>query len=155
MKHPLFCIVLVAFSVLFGAQAHAVGTDPATPDGPDILLGTDTNANGIRDDVDALISEWAKGGGEHQALAQMGKALQRALVVDVGNEAQRVTVVHALGAAVACLRATYPQGESTSWLNAVQDATVNTKARKAAYARFNGAANGTVLRLPKNLGCAR
>ena len=56
---------------------------------------------------------------------------------------------------VACLRATYPHGESTRWLNAVQDATVNTKARKAAYARFNGAANGTVLRLPKNLGCAR
>ena len=75
----------------------------------------------------------------------MGKALQRALVVDGTDETQRV----------ACLRATYPHGESTRWLNAVQDATVNTKARKAAYARFNGAANGTVLRLPKNLGCAR
>ena len=85
----------------------------------------------------------------------MGQALQRALVVDGTDETQRVTVVHALGAAVACLRATYPHGESTRWLNAVQDATVNTKVRKAAYARFNGAANGTVLRLPKNLGCAR
>ena len=85
----------------------------------------------------------------------MGQALQRALVVNVTDETQRVTVVHALGAAVACLRATYPHGESTRWLNAVQDATVNTKVRKAAYARFNGAANGTVLRLLKNLGCAR
>ena len=74
--------------------------------------------------------------------------MQRALVVDGTDETQRV----------ACLRATYPHGESTRWLNAVQDATVNTKVRKvrkAAYARFNGAANGTVLRLPKNLGCAR
>ena len=31
----------------------------------------------------------------------MGKALQRALVVNVTDETQRVTVVHALGAAVA------------------------------------------------------
>lgn len=144
MKHPFYGGLLAVF-VLLGGQGLAA--EPGT------LLGLDTDANGIRDDVDALILGWSKGGGEHEALAQMGKALQRALVVDVTNETQRVTVVHALGAAVACLRATYPHGESTQRLNALQDATVNTKARKAAYAKFNAAANGTVLRLPKNLGC--
>lgn len=153
MKHPFYGGLLAAF-VLLGAQAHALAAEPAPAEGMATLLGVDADANGIRDDVDALILGWAKGSGEHRALAQMGKALQRALVVDVADETQRVTVVHALGAAVACLRATYPHGESTQRLNALQDATVNTKARKAAYAKFNGAANGTVLRLPKNLGCA-
>lgn len=112
------------------------------------------HASELREDARISIAARSDTPVQKQALAQMALSLQDAMAVDVSNEAQRLVVVRAISAGVACLYARYPIEESSQKVNDMRELMVDTKARSQAYARFNRAADGTTIRATKGDGCA-
>lgn len=120
------------------------------------IAGSDKNANGIRDDIDAYIDRKAREGAwtpaQVKAMQQDARAMQAIVTVDVKNKK-------------ALDRADKMQTNS-GWCKALQfgkkfdypeydlePLTVNTKERIIAYIGYNSAASGSVTEMPTGDTC--
>lgn len=118
------------------------------------LLGTDTDGNGVRDDIDAYINSLPDTSAQKAALRQAAAALNAALVVDL-TDAVAVNAVSAKTSdAVSCVALVYG---NAAWRHSknILKYVVNTKERFTAYMKYNQALSGKMLSLsPQGSGCA-
>jgi len=121
-------------------------------DRSDTLAGTDSDNNGIRDDVDDYINKKYTNPKEKAAAQQMARAYQKILLVDK-NDIKKVTEVDKrVGDAVICAVDTAPNKGILSDIKAV---TLNTKQRVKEFFKYDNLLDGTVSSLPQGDTCEK
>ncbi len=117
------------------------------------VSGPDTDANGIRDDIDAYIAALPDTPVQKAAMRQTAIALANALTVDITNQSALRAVSNQLSAAASCLYARYDTTAASKKSREIEKYTVNTKIRFLAYEKYNSAMNGKSMVLPQGGGC--
>ena len=107
----------------------------ATPEAArkDTLAGIDGNGNGIRDDIDKLITGFDVAPDGHKAVLQLARATQVALTTSTSEEAARRNGAEMVRAQ-ACLASQLP--DFTTYLSAVRAQALNTDLRRLAWQAF-------------------
>jgi hypothetical protein len=116
------------------------------------LTGTDANSNGVRDDLDKYIASLPDTVAQQKALVQMAQALQSTLTVDTTNATAMGAVSTALNRGDSCIWKSYASGQSAKAMT-MEEFTMNTMARLAAYEKYNAARNGAVIQPPTGSTC--
>ncbi len=126
-------------------------------DRTDSLLGTDSNNNGIRDDIDTYINQTFTNPKEQKAVRQLASALQATLSVGtILDEAQRreqaKQAALTAGRAQDCVYITLSQSDTDlsrfhDITTKLESYTANTKPRLQAYLAYDSALDGTVHQL--------
>ena len=119
------------------------------------LLPSDTNSNGVRDDIDTFIAATAHSAAGKQALIQMARSIQATLTVNVADEASVSSAGLALTRSSACVfsRASGASDPLIKDALRLQSVTTNTRERLTAYMRFNKASDGSVSTIPTEDTC--
>ena len=126
-------------------------------DRSDSIAGPDTNADGIRDDVEAFIVASYPGDTQRAAARQLAKVVQATLLVDkTDNTAVKAFAVRS-SRAVHCIYSQFsgtegstPPSQVVRELSAV---SANTKPRLLAYLAYAKALDGTAGALPEGDTC--
>lgn len=121
------------------------------------LLGTDANSNGIRDDIETIITSNYKSNPQRAAAMQMAKAMQKALTVNKANIAEVKVVDREISRSINCIYSKFDDAtgsKAPAQVGAELEAiTANTKQRLLAYLQFNKALDGTSSALPDGDTC--
>ncbi len=134
------------------ARLEASGELPVLEREP-TLGGIDTNANGVRDDIERYIEKKYTEPAQRKAAMQTARALQRMLLVDTSNPVAVEAAVDASARAVDCIFDTFAGVEGSQLSQAIESMSTNTKDRLKAYVAFNKAASGSVSGSFKGRGC--
>ena len=134
------------------ASAESSGATPAL-DRSATVSGPDTNANGVRDDVEAYVSTLADSTEQKQALMNMSKALTAAMMTAPSDASGLRQATGQMNNAVACVWQKYPSDQADQKILEMRKVTVNTRARFDAYMAYNAAVAGTVVKLPREVTC--
>lgn len=121
------------------------------------LNGTDSDSNGVRDDIDRWIQNQPYTAPQKQAALQLARALQNTLSVDVHDDAALRAAQDGSRKAVTCVYARFPSDAQPSpniVVKTLQKYTMNTKERVAAYLAYNDALSGSVNDMPSGDNCA-
>ncbi len=127
----------------------ALETSGATPerDRGNTLMGTDVNANGVRDDVEAIIDSQYPSSIQRAAAMQTAKALQNALTVDKTDAPAVKAVDREISRAIDCVYSRFDGANGAKQpaqvVQELEAITTNTKERLLAYLQFNKALDGT------------
>jgi hypothetical protein len=140
-------------TVLAALQALVMSGKLPTLDVTNSLLGTDSNGNGVRDDIDALIAGTTDSTAQKAALTQFARSLQGSLAVDTTNASALSQAALTVNKAVSCLFQQYNANTAVGRVHWLQELTVNTLVRLTAYETFNSALNGTVMANPPGEVC--
>lgn len=118
------------------------------------IVGPDTNANGVRDDVDAYIAAQGYTAPQLKAAQQSAKAQADIFLVDISNQGTLRSSDLSLQKSIKCLylRFSDPIQAHTVGKN-IEKITVNTKVRVEAYIKYQIAMNGKVLASPQGDTC--
>ncbi len=121
------------------------------------LAGSDTDGNGVRDDIEAYISAQYSGISQRAAAMQAAKALQAALLVNVQDAIATKDVSRKITYAANCIFDRF-LGASASRnparvMRELEGITANTKPRLLAYLAYNKALDGTSSALPEGDTC--
>jgi hypothetical protein len=109
------------------------------------ITGSDTNHNGVRDDIEAYIESLPDTPEQKSALRQDARVINEAMTVDVTNQKLLENVSLKIERAVRCLGRKYTKhGVSTKKGKEIQAFMVNTKERFIAYQKYNMARSGSV-----------
>jgi hypothetical protein len=124
--------------------------DPGS-EGRKTLEGIDSNNNGIRDDVEIAIYEYApkpEDEGVRQALIQTSRSLQAAILAASKDDINEVLKLDkSISRAVGCIMKKSPDTiKNTNELNMMQRLVANTDERAKAYIHFNGMLSGRILK---------
>ncbi len=122
------------------------------------VAGTDANADGVRDDVEAYIrTQYASASAPQRTAAlQYARGMQAALLVDPADGTAVKAVKRQLSRANHCLYARFDSSSAVqpaavgAQLRAV---TTNTKARLLAYLAYSKALDGTSWAMPEGDTC--
>lgn len=126
------------------------------------VAGPDSNANGVRDDIEAIVTARFTEAGQRSAAMQSAKAYQSSLTVDTANKAATLAVSQSMMNATNCLYEKFPIGQNApapgvttagALTRELEAMTANTKPRLQAYLKFNRALDGTVSSVPKGSTC--
>lgn len=121
------------------------------------LQGVDTNANGVRDDIERYVGERFGDAQQQKAMFQNARALQKALLVPPGDVAQAKAVNVELVRATHCIYSAFPAdsgGVTASRVGRELEAlTTNTRQRLEAYLAFSKTLDGTSWSAPKGGTC--
>jgi len=121
------------------------------------LTGSDLNANGVRDDIEAILARNYSSDAQHAAAMQTAKALQKTLTVDTTNLQAVKAVAREISYGINCIYSKFDGAEGTTQPSAVvyelRAITTNTKQRLLAYLQFNKALDGSSSALPKGDTC--
>ncbi len=131
---------------------ETAGTTP-TLDRSATVAGPDTNANGLRDDIDRYIDAKTDTAAQKQSLRMTSKAMALAMSSDVANPTALRTATDNLNMAVACIWKNYPADTADKMVSDMRKVTVNTRVRYDAYTKYNAAVAGAVIKLPKEVVC--
>ncbi len=132
--------------------AEANGTIPKL-NHDDTIAGPDTDANGIRDDIDAYIATLPYTEVQKKAVKQHAKALSASLTVDTTDKTALLKVADDMSRASWCTF-TKLGGEVAPKIKADNEKMiVNTKIRFNEYEKFNSALSGGVFASPSGDGC--
>jgi len=155
MKQNL--IAMLAFGPLTACAQPDTSSLPAELDRSATLEGIDRDANGVRDDIDAYISENYREEKQRRAALQSARAFSGALMVEPGNVVQAKVANVEIARATHCLYSTFPS--STSEVSAarvgreLESLTTNTRQRLQAYLAFAKSLDGTSWTTPKGNTC--
>ena len=108
------------------------------------LLGTDSDGNGVRDDIDKYLAGLPDTVAQKKALTQLAQAIQSTLIVDRTNATDLAKVTNSISRAEACIWRQYAPSQPTQD-DAVEALTINTKVRLATYEQYSAAVNGSVI----------
>ena len=138
------------------ASLTSSGVIPDLERGTDIA-GTDTNSNGIRDDIESYINDNYSVPHQHAAAIQSATALQEALLLDTTNTITVKEVNRKIARADHCIYKQF-DGENNSKQPAqvsqeIESITTNTKERLLAYLAFSKALDGTSWAIPEGDTC--
>ena len=134
------------------SNMEASGATPAL-DRSTSVAGPDTNANGVRDDVEAYVASLADSATQKRALLGMSKALTTAMTTVPSDATALRRATALINNAVDCLWQRYPADQASGKLLEMRKVTVNTRSRYDAYAAYNAAVAGTVVTLPRDAVC--
>lgn len=102
------------------------------------LLGTDSNNNGIRDDIDLLIQKNLKDPLQVKTIERLARSLQRILTIgDDISTAQTVSLKHMN--ALQCTHVVFTtetKPKSEYIIQLIKESTFNTPSRKNAYKQY-------------------
>jgi hypothetical protein len=121
------------------------------------IAGTDSNTNGIRDDIEVYIDLNYSIASQHAAAMQSAKAMQEALLVDTTNIVAVKEVNRKISRADHCIYTKF-DGSNNSKQPAqvsqeIESITTNTKARLLAYLAFSKALDGMSWAMPEGDSC--
>jgi len=131
------------------AQLEDSGIIPKL-DRSNTLGGTDSDDNGIRDDVDDYINKKYTNPKEKAAAQQMARAFQKELLIDLNNKKAVDEVDKFITMAIVCARNSAPDKNIMDDLMA---ATFNTKQRVKRFFAFDDLMDGSVTSLPEGDTC--
>jgi hypothetical protein len=137
------------------AGLETSGTLPKLDRSADVM-GPDTDGDGIRDDVKAVITKNYSDSTQVKAAVQFAAVAQAQLLVDTGNPAAVKAVAVRTAAAVNCLAQTFGTNTTPSFSDvarALEADTANTKQRKQAQLAYSKAMDGAVISLPEGNTC--
>ena len=118
------------------------------------IVGPDTNANGVRDDVDAYIAKQGYTAPQLKSVQQIAKAQADILLVDIGNQDALRSSDLSLQKSINCVFSKFPDtGQSAVVIKNIEKITANTKARVEKYIKYQIAMNGKVLASPQGDTC--
>lgn len=120
------------------------------------VAGTDANANGVRDDVDAWIAAQKFSATQASSVNQLAKSYQRVLTLEETNTDDKLRATRlASSDAVECvMQKAAPDIDLGYKIVAnLRRVTVNTDARVTAYLKYVELVNDTVARAPEGDGC--
>lgn len=124
-----------------------------TLDRTSTLSGIDADSNGVRDDLDTYIAATQDPAPRMRALAQMARAINSTMIVDVANDASLGAAATELRDAVNCIWSRYDPPLARTKVEEIRKLMVNTRQRYDAYGRYNQARNGAVIGIPTGDTC--
>lgn len=107
-----------------------------------------------RPEIDAYIAALPDTSGQRSALGQMSTSLRIAIQTDTSDRASMSAAANGIAAAAACLYARYDSSVAGTKRATIKKLSINTRARVAAYDKFNAALSGSTFALPQGDGCA-
>ncbi len=144
-------------SPTLGAQIQALEASGQLPklDRSTDIKGTDTDNNGIRDDIDAWIAAQPITDAQKKATQQIAKVQQAKLLVDLSDQTSLQALGEKTAAAVVCMSDSFaPDRQAGRDLgNQIEAITANTKERTKQYIAYNRARSGSVTELPSGNTC--
>lgn len=117
------------------------------------VTGTDTNGNGIRDDIDALIAKQPDLPLQRAALVQVAHSIQATLSLDPGNAGASAAAAADMRKAIACLFVQYDAPVASGRFHWIQEVSINTMVRLQAYDQFNIAMNNSATPMATGAVC--
>jgi hypothetical protein len=128
------------------------------------LAGPDTNANGIRDDIDAYIAALPASDAVKKAARQRARVQQRSLLIDLNDRPALKALADASMASTACMSSTILNGvplelesktvrEGHAITFKIEAITANTPERAERYLAYMRALHGTTTRYPEGKVC--
>lgn len=120
------------------------------------VAGVDANKDGIRDDIEAYIDLHFPNPSQHAAARQSAKALQKAILIDLGNIGEVKDANRGISRADHCnfsrFDTSYPKKAAQISME-IEAITTNTKERLLAYLAFSEALDGTSWAMPEGDTC--
>lgn len=120
------------------------------------LTGTDSDGNGVRDDIDSYLAAHYPQAPQRAAALQTAKAMQKAMTVDKNDVLAVKAVDRELARGINCIYARFAAGGDTPpsrVTREVESVTANTKERLLAYLALSKALDGTSSALPEGDTC--
>lgn len=109
------------------------------------VTGTDSDANGVRDDLDKIIAAQPDTTAQRAALTQLARSIQASLAGSSSDSAAVAATSSMMNRAVACVFSQYSDAtKAAGQVKWIQEISVNTLPRLAAYEAFNHAMSGSV-----------
>lgn len=138
------------------AALEANGSIPKL-DRSSALAGTDSDGNGVRDDIDVFIDANYVSRPQRAAARQVASSLQAALMSDLTSRKDILAISIRSGRAINCIFRIF-DGKNGSKIpdavaNEIESMTTNTKARLLKYLAYSKALNGESLSLPNGDTC--
>lgn len=146
VRGALYRLLSAPFNLLPIGPNPALPPDPG-PSGTTTLAGVDSDADGIRDDVQRYVAAYGTSAKVRAAMTQLVKSYQNSLV-DGGNQALASLDLLALGYAIDCLYIVAPRNANQIRRD-LEAKLLNTRERISAYLASQGAGlPGNAFRLP-------
>ncbi|MGJ7484747.1 hypothetical protein ACSFA2_05785 [Variovorax sp. LT2P21] len=118
------------------------------------ITGPDSNANGVRDDIETWINAQPVNDGQRRALMQKARSLQRTLTIDLKDQAALQKADDGLAASSKCGGDNFPDYAMFSkFAGKIEAMTANTKERAARYMQYNAARSGSSTTRPSGDAC--
>ena len=116
------------------------------PDRTDTIAGVDASRDGVRDDIEAWSARLPDNEEQKYWLGRVHTAVTNSMLVDVKDEYALREVANDITLTTDCQMDAYPPDTLLGYHRGaeIEKLTVNTRARKKAYRRFNASQNGTV-----------
>ncbi|MDR1910850.1 MAG: hypothetical protein LBQ52_00680 [Helicobacteraceae bacterium] len=146
-----FLIAFACLSIaLVGCESKGGGSSAPPPDqgSKEPLEGIDSDNNGVRDDIEKAILEFAPDPEQEEqrsALRQIAKGFQASVLAGDSNDTQEALKAwETLSKGLNCLSEKYPDGGERTASILIETATTNTDERLFAYWRFNELLSGQI-----------
>ena len=154
----LFVASLATALIASACSGHPTPPEPLTPEPEDLqpgLVGSDSNQNGIRDDIDSLIQTKFNDRPEiRKAAEQQAHALQRLLVAETKDQA--LEQARELNRTASCIAQLVPGPENFQRrqdFKELEALTANTRERLVKYAGSNALVAGAYFTQPPSPVC--
>ncbi len=142
-----------ASTTLSQLQADVASGQLPTLDLTTSVAGTDADANGIRDDIDALIAKQPDLPAQRAALSQVAQSIQATLSLDPSKADAGPAAAAGMRKAIACLFTQYDGPTASGKFHWLQEVSINTMVRLQAYDRFNIAMNNSATPMATGTVC--
>jgi hypothetical protein len=103
----------------------------------DSVAGSDADANGVRDDLDAIIAAQSFTTSQKFALVQAARALRSGMTVDLTNADAVRQAAARFTRGIACVDQQFDAAEAAAQMQWIRQLSTNTMVRLGAYAQFN------------------
>jgi hypothetical protein len=159
MKLYIAVAIVTLALIIFSCESKGEGSSnlPSDPrsEGKKTLEGIDSNNDGVRDDLEIAIYEYASKPEEEslrRAMRQNAKAKQLAIIAGYTKDPQKVKEAeNAMARSVACaVREMSDKYKNWNFFTYMEGKATNTPERVEAYMRYNQALSGKVYSLPKD-----
>lgn len=137
------------------ASGASAALPPDTLDRSTSLAGTDTNKDGIRDDINRWIDAQSLNATQQKAVNQLARSLQQMLLVDPGDKAASRTAAERDGNAIDCVYDAFEKASDRPHqiVSHIEAITANTKQRAMQYIKVNAALGGMAFEMPSKPTC--
>jgi hypothetical protein len=138
-------IIFVLSSLLSSCKAEnnsSSNVNPATPNSQSEVAGVDSNANGVRDDIDTKIGSYPIGNDQRQSVTQFARAVQSSLLSSTNKDSAYDNAVE-IHRGQQCMAQRMPTDFST-YVSDIEASTMNTDQRVQAYIQFEQLIGGSV-----------
>ena len=122
-------------------------------DRTDSIAGVDANGDEVRDDIGNYINGLPDTEKQKKSLVLFHKALNKAMLAERSDRKSVKDAASAISLGIECLSRSYKGSLSQDRWSEIRKMTVNTPVRFQAYARFNSAMSGSVIRAEMDPDC--